>query len=398
MNTVATPADWTEVPVLAALRQRDDRGGSALPLLSLSAQHGIRLRVEGEGRAASEDTSQYRVVSQGDLVINRLVAKDGAIAESPMDGLVSPAYWVLRAEAALANARFLHYLLRSSPYLGEIARRSKFMPPAQYDLPWDQFRRMTLRLPTDGVQRAITDFLDAETARIDALITKRRRMTDLLEARLAMLARHLIHGDHEGTQPLRRVITSVRTGATPSTAEEGWDAGEAVDWYTPGDVGKRLLMRSAERSVTDVVVETRQVPRFPADSTLVVGIGATAGRVAHLDHDATGNQQMTCLTTGFRMAPRFLSWQLWSRTTELRQLAPYTTLPILSNDYLRSVPVAVPPIEHQRRVVAELDAATARTTHVTKALQEQVRLLGEHRQALITAAVTGEIDVTKGAA
>jgi type I restriction enzyme S subunit len=102
-------------------------------------------------------------------VINRLVARDGAISISNLHGQISPAYWVLVPEPG-SDARFINYLLNSSPYLAEIGARSKCMPPAQFDLPWEQFRTIPIACPDATLQRAIADYLDAETARIDALI------------------------------------------------------------------------------------------------------------------------------------------------------------------------------------------------------------------------------------
>lgn len=91
------------------------------------------------------------------------------------------------------------------------------------------------------------------------------------------------------------------------------------------------------------------------------------------------------------MLPMFLSWQLWARQDEIREIAPYTTLPILSNDFLRSLAVSHPPLEEQRSIVARLDALARCTSALTDALDRQMVLLKEHRQALVTAAVTGEL-------
>ena len=76
------------------------------------------------------------------------------------------------------------------------------MPPSQFDISWDQFREIDLALPPPEVQRAIADYLDAETARIDALITKKRRMIDLL-------------GEQVDAQVFAAVSGSLTAGSTP---------------------------------------------------------------------------------------------------------------------------------------------------------------------------------------
>jgi type I restriction enzyme S subunit len=160
----------------------------------MSAAFGLRQRPEEGGRAASEDLSGYRVVESGWLVVNKLSARDGALAVSKLHGIVSPAYWVLRLNEDLVWPRFLHYYLRSSPVLGEIWRRSKFMLPAQFDLPWDQFRSLHLDLPPLDQQRSIADFLDGEVARVDAAQDATRELDSRLRERARVVVREGVAG------------------------------------------------------------------------------------------------------------------------------------------------------------------------------------------------------------
>ena len=239
-------------------------------------------------------------------------------------------------------------------------------------------------------QRAIADYLDTETSRIDTLITKKRRMIELLNERMALTARNLTTG-HGETGPLRRFVSAVKTGTTPPAHELGELAGEEVSWYSPGDVGSSLHMLTPARTLSSRALSEGWTPKFPADSTLIVGIGATAGRVGHNVSTSTGNQQITCITPTTRILPRFLSWQLWARAGELREIAPYTTLPIINNDFLRSISIVVPPLYLQENTVARLDRNADGLLATTTRLRAQIDLLTERRQALITAAVTGEL-------
>lgn len=251
-----------------------------------------------------------------------------------------------------------------------------------------------LRVPVPPVaeQQAIADYLDTETTRIDALIAKKRRLCQDLDERFRLIAFNTTTSNGP-LLPLRRCVAAVKTGTTPPAAEIESLHGTDEAWYSPGDVGGRLALNAPARMLNDRSVCEGWVPRFEADSTLIIGIGATAGRVAHLSHPATGNQQMTCLVTGQLMRSRFLSWQLWARTEELRATAPYTTLPILNNDFLRSFELVVPDLWTQDVAVAHLDHIAGATAVAVAAIEHQVELLIEHRQALITAAVTGELSV-----
>ncbi len=240
-------------------------------------------------------------------------------------------------------------------------------------------------------QRAIAAFLDAETARIDALIAKKRRLVELVKQRVLQLAH--ISSDVGARVPLRRFVESVQTGATPPASEFDSLVGSDVPWFSPGDVAEMLELRRPARSLEARAVHQGWCPSFPADSTLVVGIGATAGRVAHLNEQAIGNQQMTCIASGQGLRPRFLSWQLLARQDELRAVAPYATLPIISNEFLRALLVSAPSEAVQDAVVRRLDSLAGKVQTATEALDRQLALLQERRQALITAAVTGQLDI-----
>jgi type I restriction enzyme S subunit len=115
-----------------------------------------------------EDLSKYQIVEPRDVVFNKLRTWQGGLGVSNHHGIVSPAYFVCRPDNGW-HARYLHYLLLSSPYLAELTRLSKFMPPSQFDIPWEMLRTLPLLHPPLAEQHRIADFLDTETARIDLL-------------------------------------------------------------------------------------------------------------------------------------------------------------------------------------------------------------------------------------
>jgi len=373
-------------------RRRDESGRPDLPLLSVYRDFGV---VPREGRddnfnKPGDDLSTYSVVHPGDFVLNKMKTWQGSLGISDYYGIVSPAYFVA-APRSSEHPRYLHYLLRSEPLIAEYARHSKGIRPNQWDLPWDSFRDIRLTLPDVNSQVAIADYLDRETARIDSLIAAKRRIVEITKSRLINTARV---GTSVGQElKLRRSLASIKTGGTPPIDLEAATTGGERDWYGPGDFGDQPDLEPAVRKLTPEALAAWNAPVFPAHSTLVVGIGATAGRVAYLDHEATGNQQITCLLTNSRMLPRYLMWNLWSRSDEIRATAPYTTLPILNNDFLLSLPIKVASLEDQASAVANLDRLAQVSRRIAQSLDLQVGILRERRQALITAVVTGALEI-----
>ena len=333
---------------------------------------------------------------EGDLI----VAEGGDVGRSemaprlPQRTIFQNSLHRIRLRAG-GDIRFVRYALSSiysSGWLDVLCNRATFG-----HLTVEKLRQLHIPWPRPSQQTAVADYLDTETSHIDTLITKKRRMIELLEERMVNAARALTSG-HGHVAPLRRFARAVKTGTTPPARELDDLTGEEVSWYAPGDVGRSLEMLPPARGLSRRAVSEGWTPEFPPDSTLIVGIGATAGRVGHNVQAATGNQQITCITSNSRVLPRFLSWQLWAREDELRETAPYTTLPILNNDFLRSLPISAPPVHHQQDIVNRLDRRADQVQAVTERLRAQIDLLAERRQALITAAVAGELAVSGGMA
>lgn len=346
---------------------------------------------------ASAPSRARRLVRQGDTIISTVRTYLRAVwpvQDSATDLVVSTGFAVLTPTRSI-DSRYLGWLVQSDVVVEEVVARSVGVSYPAIN-PSD-IGTVRVPLPPLAHQRAIADYLDRETGRIDALIEKKRQMVRALELRLGVLAHDLTTATGREV-PLRRVILQIKTGTTPPADQMERLRDGSLPWYSPGDVGDWLELQEPSRTLDREAVAQGWVPRFAANSTLIVGIGATAGSVAHLDCDGSGNQQMTCLVPGPRILPRFLSWQLFSRTEELRATAPFTTLPILNNDFLKAASLFIPTIEEQAAIVGRLDELAKEMQRVVQLLERQVELLLEHRQALITAAVTGELDVAGVAA
>jgi type I restriction enzyme S subunit len=281
---------------------------------------------------------------------------------------------------------YLSWLAQSDAVIEEIVARSVGVSyPGINPL---EIGEIKVSLPGVSDQRLIAGYLDIETKRLDGMRAFIRARQKLLEVRLRALIRADLAGYDRDAGPLRRYVTRVKTGATPSPAEAG-----DVPWYTPASFVDGLTIGAPIRWLPPDWVTDGTAVKFAPDSTLIVGIGATAGRVAHLDHVASGNQQLTCVEPGPRMLSRFLSWQLWAFGDELRGSASVTTLPIISNEVIRSFRVVVPSLDDQAHLVQGWERAATVTKALSQATRRLEGLLDERRRALITASVTGQLQL-----
>lgn len=246
-------------------------------------------------------------------------------------------------------------------------------------------------LPT---QRAITDFLDRETARIDLLIEKKQRLVALLGEK-AKSANELFFIDAEAieTQPLHRLYRVV-TGKTPLRSEEdNFSADEGLPWATPANLGFLAPITSTKECLTDKGGEGQ--PVVEVGTVLLNGIGSI-GKLGIAGTRLSFNQQIHALIAKRKIiTDRFLFFQLFTMKDQMVRLANSTTLPILNGERLGRLELQIYDIDEQNHHCSNMDLLLQRQTMVEDKVNTSIERLREYRSALITAAVTGQISVSE---
>jgi len=265
-------------------------------------------------------------------------------------------------------------------------------------------------IPSIEEQVQIATFLDRETQKIDRLIEKQQQLIKLLqEKRQAVISHVVTKGlnpnvkmkdsgvewlgkipEHWEVRKIKYIVELILTGTTPTTSKEKYFGGE-INWFTPGDLDNELLVNST-KTVTDEAIKDNVVHLFPKDSVLVVGIGATTGKTSYLTVESAFNQQIT----GFHSVAennRFLFYLFKSLSVVFINVANYTTLPILNNEFFKNFVLVIPGKEEQEEIVEFLDRQVKQIDVLINKCNQAIELMKERRTALISAAVTGKIDV-----
>lgn len=287
---------------------------------------------------------------------------------------------------------------------------------AQPHLNTEEVGDVMIPYPEISTQQEISDFLDHHTGRIDALIEKNQRLAKLLDERRQAFLTQAVTGEQSQTEetygteiewldklPTDWKISSLKyqvsmeSGMTPSTSESRYWQGE-IPWFTAKDMKAEYLTDSKERLTYEAVEETG-IDLLPPQTPIVV----TRGMI--LDHTfpvgltrraATINQDMKALRAGDELEPEYL-FRL------MQGLAPPVLAMVeesahgtkrLDSDRLRDLKIPIPPLQEQKRLLDEIDTELERLATLQEGLRTLIELLQEKRKALITAAVTGQIDVT----
>ncbi len=179
----AVPSHW-EVQALRAVTQlKSDRNRPDLPVLSVYREYGVIRKDSRDDNhnATSLDTSTYKVVQPGDLVVNKMKAWQGSMGVSAHEGIVSPAYITCSTKSERVLPGYLHYLLRSSSLIGVYNSLSYGVRVGQWDMHYEDFKQIPIPVPPTVEQGRIVTFLDQKTTEIDAAIAKKERLIELLQ-------------------------------------------------------------------------------------------------------------------------------------------------------------------------------------------------------------------------
>lgn len=289
------------------------------------------------------------------------------------------------------ESRYLFYLMSSM----RDELQAKAAGAIQQYLSRDDFRSLRIPLPSPPVQRAIADFLDAESARIDALIAKKLEMLDRLDLKLSALVERRIRGlaAEYGEVRLKYAVGTITVGivVTPSI----WYSDDGVPALRGINVKPHRLILDDLVHLTAEGHQLHKKSELCAGDVVVVRTGQ-AGVAAIVPGELDGANCVDLLVVRPGVTDSgYLAYVLNSDWTQ-KHVARYSVGTIQSHfnvAALRELPIPVPPRQVQEEVVRELREKSVRLEETQQRLRSQMKLLKEHRQALITAAVTGELEI-----
>ncbi|MDB4818319.1 hypothetical protein OAG98_01805 [Acidimicrobiales bacterium] len=339
----------------------------------------------------------YKHVETGDLVLSGMNAHLGGIGVTPCDGRMSPVYVVLRPGSAI-DVRYLAHHLRHIGVSGGLVVLSRSIRFNSADLSFDKIRSLPVLVPPLGEQRAIADYLDTETARIDALITQKRRLITLLEEQQeALLLREIGDWRCGANRTLRQYGTNVLTGpfGTVLAASEYIDGG--IPLVNPTHIKAGRVVPEEGVGVSEQVANRIARHRL-SKGDIVMGRKGDVGRSAVITEREDGwvcGSDSIAIRCSAYLEPEFLAAAL--RIGLYRQQLERTSTGAMvlnvNEGILLGLLLPSATREEQRQSVVGAHRVLDRHASLRSNMSRQLDLLVEHRQALITAAVTGELRV-----
>lgn len=378
---------WETRSLRSLLTPRSERDRPDLPLLTVARERGVFVRSDEDANhnAIPNDLGNYKVARSGDLVINKMKAWQGSLGLAPVDGIVSPAYFVFEADFEVP--RFGEYLLRSKPYVARFGAASDGVRIGQWDLDISRMRNIEVSLPRADEQAAIAKYLAHANARIDKAISAKRHLIALVEEQKRSLLNERMlsvpSGDLVPVKALLRPVSSV-----------------------VGDSHRqKTLLSLTLRGVVPRDLENAK-GKFPSDFSTYQDVRPGQFVFCLFDVDETprtvGLSRVEGMITGaydvFDSVDPSASEYLELFFTAMDNVKGYRPLytglrKVLPMDrFLRTV-VPFPSEDVRQSVVGEIRASMTESTAVIERVSREIALLQEFRTRLVADVVTGQVDV-----
>ncbi|MCM2342192.1 restriction endonuclease subunit S [Rhodoferax sp.] len=425
------PGHWKAVPLKTVSTHNDDvldestTPDAEIAYVDISSVDGINgIKMKEDMLFSAAPSRARRRVKHGDVIVSTVRTYLKAIARirDPEENLVvSTGFAVIRPRGELAPD-FLGHLVSAGFFVDQVIARSTGVSYPAINA--SELVAIPVPVPPLPEQTQIAAFLDRETAKIDALVAEQRRLMALLKEKRQAVISHAVTrglnpdapmkpsgiewlGDvpaHWTVLPLRRSIQFLTdyeaNGSFADTkANVKIDDGEPHAWYVRATdlEQKRFGIVEGNRFCDEASYEwLRKTTLFGGE--LLVAKRGEIGKVyvmPDVECRATLAPNLYLIRLNAILTPSF-AWYWFSvdpGRAELVLADKSTTIGALYKDDARSMLIVTPSIEEQAEIVKFLNAESAKFDTLTAEAQRAIDLLQERRTALISAAVTGQIEV-----
>jgi len=420
------PEHWAISPCRAIVQERRAKndGRQCEDYLSLMANVGIIPYAEkGDvGNKKPEDLSKCKMVARGDFVINSMNYGIGSYGLSDYNGVCSPVYIVLRPQTDIVESRFAFRIFENRAFQTFAQSFGNGILEHRCAINWDILKPIGIAIPPIDEQKAILNFLDQETAKIDELVAEQRKLMELLKEKCQAVISHAVTKGLSPDAPMKpsgiewlgdvpenwtvtkvkHLVLSIEQGWSPQC--EGFPAETATEWgilkvgcvnggtFNPSE--NKVLPTELEPIPTLAIV-SGDLLISRANTRELVGSAAVAERDFPnlMLCDKLYRVRFPPEVCSSRFVCQYLASTAVRGQIELGATGASASMVNIAQSAIMDLAIAVPPPDEQFAIVVSLDRETCNLDALSAEAQRAIDLLQERRTALISAAVTGQIDV-----
>ncbi|CCY04085.1 type i site-specific restriction-modification system s subunit [Faecalibacterium sp. CAG:1138] len=372
-------------------------------LLSLTTT-GIKEKDENDnGGKVPENYDGYQIVKENDLVMCLFDLDCSAVFSglSPYNGMISPAYKVLKVKKRIANEQYYRYWFN---YVGSKRFYKQYSKSLRFTLNADEFNRLFSLLPPLDEQQRIAEFLDRECGKIDGLKADIQAQIDTLEQyKRSVITEAVTHGLNPSAPMKDSGIPWVGQFPTHWTKKKGkyilrymskpvkQDDG-VITCFRDGEVTLRSNRREDGFTMADKEIGYQGVD---VGDLVVHGMDGFAGAIGISDSRGKASPVLNVLNT--KQNKKYIMYYLRSMAYGDVFTALSTGIRVRSCDLrwnkLAELLYPLPPIDEQNNIVNYIDEQIARTNEIIADKKSQIETLDGYKKSLIYEYVTGKKEV-----
>lgn len=426
------PEHWGVKSLKSILAERKEKNDpiKTKNILSLTMDKGVIPYSErdGGGNKAKEDISAYKLAYPNDIVLNSMNVVVGSVGLSKYFGAVSPVYYMLYPRKEEDKVEYFSQIFQSETFqrsllglgngiLMKESESSNKLNTIRMRIPMDKLNIQALPYPNAKEQQQIANFLDHETAKIDTLIEKQQQLIKLLkEKRQAVISHAVTKGlnpnakmrdsgvewlgevpEHWVVAQLKFNTLEMQTGPFGSQlhAEDYVDGG--IPLVNPAHMTEGKIVPDSKVSV-DHETWNRLSRHQLFEGDLIFARRGELGRCAVI---TKGEEGWLCGTGSLKaklnekLIPEYSYLLITSDgvVSELSLESKGSTMDNLNTETLGRVRLPVPPTVEQKKILSYVKEVSGKYDCLIDKASSAIGLMQERRTALISAAVTGKIDV-----
>ena len=417
------PEHWELRRLRNVLRGVTQRNRPELPLLSVVREKGVVLRDLSDQSTnhnfVPDDLSNYKVVRKGQFAINKMKSWQGSYGVSPVDGIVSPAYFVFLIQRV--GSDYFHVATRSRAYVPYFTRASDGVRIGQWDLSTAQMREIPFLVPPPSEQQGIVRFLDRADRRIRRYIRAKERLIELLEEQKQAIIHQVVTGqidvrtgqpypaykdsgvkwvgkvpEHWSVLPLKRAFASMEYGISDSGTDDGAIAVLTMGHIRDGKV-RAPKYGGVKSVVPNLLLQDKDLLFNRTNSAELV---AKVGLFRSGDRPATFASYLVRMRTDQENKPEFLNLLLNGvafLATARREAIPSLHQSNLNPTRYGRLQIVLPPISEQEGIVEFVGESASDIDATVAGASREIDLVNEYRSRLIADVVTGKLDVRDAA-
>lgn len=404
------PKEWKIDKIKYHLKRNEPKNPGNAIVLSVYRDYGVipKDSRDDNHNVTSEDTSKYKYVKKGQLVINKMKAWQGSLAVSDYNGIVSPAYFIYDFTDEEYNHKYFHYLVRSC-YKEEFKRISGGIREGQWDLSPEAFANTLVLLPPLVEQKYIANYLDTKCSEIDATAEDIQKEISLLEDyKKSVITEAVTKGlnpDAEmkdsgvkwiGKIPINWQAVNPRWlfAQRKDRAKKGMEQYTASQKY--GVISQKDYMNRIGGSIVTVQKDF-DILKMVCEGDFVIHMRSFQGGLEYSKHTGSISSAYVMLIPQKNTGEcRYFKW-LFKSASYINALQSTSNL-IRDGQAMRysnfiQIIIPYPPLDEQQQIADYLDSKCSEIDAIIADKKRQQGILAEYKKSLIYEYVTGKKEV-----